>query len=144
MEYKQGAVGRVFYVRFDHDENIHQSLTAFIKEQDIRSGVVHCIGALKDIECVAGPEVTEVPPKPHWKKIPSSREVVAIATIAWSGDEPSIHLHAAMGNKDEVTVGCIRGISDVFLLIEATIIEFTGIDAVRNDDPMLGIKKVCF
>ena len=38
-----------------------------------------------------------------------------------------------------VKVGCLRGASETFLVLEAIIIEIEGIDAKREPDPVSGL-----
>ena len=54
-------------------------------------------------------------------------------------NEPKVHLHAAFGKKDSVKVGCLRENSTTFLVLEAVIMELTGINAVRELDPAIGM-----
>ena len=144
MEYKEGTLGRVFFLRFDNDEVIYEAVTRFVKEKNIKAGVIHFIGALKNTECVSGPKKTEVPPEPHWHSLHEAHEVMGVATIAWSEDVPKIHMHTAFGKGKDAFVGCIRGESDVFLVIEAIVMEIQGIDAIRAEDKELKINRLTF
>ncbi|MCX5720130.1 MAG: DNA-binding protein, partial [Nitrospirae bacterium] len=81
----------------------------------------------------------EIPPTPVWKELGESHEVLGIGTIFWQGDEPKIHFHGAFGKKDMVKVGCLREISETFLVLEAVIIEIEGISAQREFDPASGL-----
>lgn len=144
MDWTQGTVGRVFFVRFDHGENIYAALTEFVRKQNIRTGVVQCMGAVHKVQCVAGPKEDTVPPKPDWQTVDSAHEVVGMATIAWNGEKPHIHMHAALGRGADAMVGCLRGTGEVFLVIEAIIFEFQGMTVARTEDTSLGIHKVVF
>ncbi|MFC1809530.1 PPC domain-containing DNA-binding protein [Candidatus Omnitrophota bacterium] len=144
MEYSEGKLGRIFYLRFDNEEAIYDALSDFIKEKSIKAGIIHFIGALKNTECVSGPKKTEVPPEPHWHSLPEAHEVMGVATIAWTNTGPKIHVHTAFGKGKEAFVGCIRGQSDVFLVIEAIVFEIDGVTALRREDKKLGINKLMF
>ncbi|MBN1492772.1 MAG: DUF296 domain-containing protein [Candidatus Omnitrophica bacterium] len=144
MEYREGTIGRIFYVRFDNNETIYSALTEFVKEKDIHSGMIHFIGALQNTECVSGPKKTAIPPEPFWHALPEAHEVMGVATIAWDDKDPKIHLHTAFGKGKDAFVGCIRGQSNVFLVIEAIIFEIKGINAVRSEDKELKINKLSF
>jgi predicted DNA-binding protein with PD1-like motif len=54
-------------------------------------------------------------------------------------DEPKVHVHGAFGKKDMVKIGCLREQSKTFLVLEAVIMELTGIHAVREIDPAVGM-----
>jgi predicted DNA-binding protein with PD1-like motif len=144
MEFSEGKIGRVFYLRFDNNEVIYDALTKFVAEKNIRTGMIHFIGALKETECVSGPKKTAVPPEPFWHSLPEAHEVMGVATIAWDDKKPRIHMHTAFGKGKDAFVGCIRGKSNVFLVIEAIVIEIQGITAVRCEDKALGINKLVF
>jgi predicted DNA-binding protein with PD1-like motif len=45
-----------------------------------------------------------------------------------------------MGRGQTHIVGCPRGGASIFLILEVTIIEITGIDASREMDPQTGLK----
>ncbi len=61
------------------------------------------------------------------------------AVIFYQGDEPKVHLHGAFGKKDMTRVGCLRDKSKTFLVLEAVIMEITGVDAKRELDPASGL-----
>jgi predicted DNA-binding protein with PD1-like motif len=88
---------------------------------------------------VVGPEEEKMPPKPVWKDIKESHEVIGNGTIFWQENEPKIHFHGAFGKKDMVKVGCLRGASETFLVLEVIIIEIQGIDVKREFDPVSGL-----
>jgi len=94
---------------------------------------------MREGKIVVGPERDEIPPAPVWKNLGESHEVVGFGTIFYQGNEPKVHFHGAFGKKDMVKVGCLRENSSTFLVLEAVIIELSGINAVRDVDPALGL-----
>ena len=89
---------------------------------------------------VVGPLDETMPPKPDWRELKESHEIVGIGTIFWDGENPKVHLHAGFGKRDEVRLGCIREGSQTFLVLEAVIMEIEGMDgAVRALDPATGL-----
>ncbi|MFQ3574003.1 MAG: PPC domain-containing DNA-binding protein, partial [Thermodesulfovibrionales bacterium] len=80
-----------------------------------------------------------LPPKPMWREISESYEMVATGTIFWQDTEPKIHMHCAFGKKDDVKMGCLRQDTRTFLVLEAVIMEIKGINAVREFDPRFGL-----
>lgn len=134
MEYTQCNVGRVFVARFDHGNDLIDELTALIKREDIRAGLLHFVGALEKAQIVVGPEKAEVPPVPMWRDFADGREVLGMGTIFWKGDEPKIHIHSGIGRDDTINLGCIRKDAKIYLTIEAVIIELKGLSVKRQPD----------
>lgn len=139
MKYQIGKTGRIAVARFEDGENILENIADIAKKENIRRGVFHLIGGIKQGRVVVGPEEEKLPPKPVWKNIAESHEILGIGTIFPEGDEPKIHFHGAFGKKEMVKVGCLRGASETFLVIEAIITEIVGIDAKRELDQVSGL-----
>jgi len=139
MKYQTGRTGRVIVARFEDREDILDNIATIADKENIRSAVLYLVGGIRQGRVVVGPEKEELPPEPVWKEIHESHEIVGIGTIFWQGNEPRIHLHGAFGKKEMVKVGCLRGASETFLVLEAIIIEIEGIDAKRELDPVSGL-----
>lgn len=139
MEYRVGKTARVVLARFEDKEDILENITGIARRENIRSAVLYLIGGIKKGRVVVGPEEEKLPPEPVWREINESSEVVGIGTIFWEGEEPKIHFHGAFGKRDVVRVGCLRGNSETFLVLEAVIIEIEGIEARRELDPESGL-----
>lgn len=139
MKYTKGRAGRIFVARFEDREEILKNLQELALKEDIKAGVFYLLGGIRKGRIVAGPERDELPPKPIWKEIKDNNEVLGIGSIFWQGGEPKIHLHGAFGRGDSVSVGCLREAGEVFLILEAIIIEIEGIKAEREFDPGTGL-----
>jgi predicted DNA-binding protein with PD1-like motif len=140
MKYQVGRQGRVIVAKFDDGDDVLKGLVDIAKKEDIRAGILHVVGGMKSGDLVVGPEEDGVlPPKPVWKGLGESHEVIGFGTIFWHDDEPKIHFHGAFGKKDKVTVGCLRKNSGAFLILEVVIIEIDGVDARRELDPEIGL-----
>jgi len=139
MKYQVGEIGRVIVARFEDREDALKNIADIAKKENIRSAVFYLIGGLRQGRVVVGPEKEELPPKPVWKEIKESHEVLGIGTIFWQEDEPKIHFHGAFGKKDMIKVGCLRETSETFLVIEAIIIEIEGVTARREFDQASGL-----
>lgn len=139
MKYKAGRTGRVFVARFEDKEDIISNLQDIARKENIRSGVFYLIGGVRKGKIVTGPKEDKLPPEPLWKEINEPSEVIALGTIFWQKDEPRIHLHGAFGKGDKVSVGCLRESGEVFLILEAIIMEIEGIKAERVPDPSTGL-----
>ncbi len=131
MEYQCGRPGRVFYVRFDHGEDLLAKLQELCQQENIRCGWVQLFGGLLDTELVTGPQEPVMPPEPVWQRLDDSREVLGTGSIFWDAEEPKIHLHGALGHHGQTVTGCIRKRAQIYLLIEALLIEISGIQVNR-------------
>lgn len=144
MQYSEGKVGRVFLVRFDHKEDFLESLHNFVTDKDVRSGTVQFLGALNDARLVTGPKEPVVPPEPNFETIGGGWEIFGFATILADDGEPSIHLHASVGRGRQTLTGCLREHAEIYLVVEAVITEFIGMDARRKLDEKTGLNLPCF
>src|SRR4030042_4510425 len=139
MKYQVGKTGRVVVARFEDGEDALENINGIAKRENIRSAVFYLIGGIRQGRVVVGPEKEELPPKPVWKEIKESHEVLGLGTIFWQENEPKIHFHGAFGKKDMVKVGCLRETSETFLVLETVIMELEGIDARREFDQASGL-----
>ena len=139
MKYQSGHIGRVVVARFEDGEDILSNIIEIAKKENIKNAVLYLVGGVKKGRIVVGPEKEELPPKPVWREIQESHEVLAIGTIFCHEDEPKIHLHGTFGKRDTVHVGCLRETSETFLVIEAILLEIKGIDARRAFDETTGL-----
>lgn len=139
MRYRVGQIGRVIAMRLEDGDDAIASITNMAKEEGIRSAVFYLLGGLRNARVVVGPEKEEMPPVPEWREIEESHEIIGIGTVFYQEGEPKVHLHAALGKRDNVKVGCVREKSETFLVLEAVIFELSGINAVREFDPATGL-----
>lgn len=139
MKYQIGKTGRVVIARFGDKEDILGNINDLAKKENIRNAIFFLLGGISKGRIVVGPEKEEIPPKPVWRELEESHEVLGTGTIFWDSEEPKVHFHGAFGKRDMVKVGCLREISETFLILEAVILELEGIDARRRFDPSSGL-----
>ncbi|WP_094227280.1 PPC domain-containing DNA-binding protein [Methanolobus psychrotolerans] len=144
MQYKKGNIGRVFTVRLDHGDDILSELEGLAVLEDIRSAMFIMIGAVKEAHLVVGPKTNDVPPDPRWIQINDAHELIGIGNIFREEGKPKIHLHSAAGRGESVKAGCLRGKSEVFMVVEIFIMEISGICASRVFDSKRGFAPVVF
>ncbi len=138
MEYAEGKPGRIFTLRIDNEEDLLKTLSAFIKDKKIDSGVIFFLGALKRAKLVTGPKEAVLPPVPNEIIISGGHEIIGIGTVYKSENGPSLHIHTSAGRKEETLTGCLREFAEVYLVAEVVILEFENIFAQRIFDPKLG------
>ena len=131
MDYRKGTIGRVFAVRFDEGDLFLEGLLKTISEEKITSGWFHVLGGLREADVVTGPREPVMPPEPVWSEVRGARETMGTGSIFWDGDEPKIHLHAALGHHGDTLTACVRKGTKVYLVLEVVIFEIDGINASR-------------
>ncbi|PKM38948.1 MAG: DNA-binding protein [Firmicutes bacterium HGW-Firmicutes-8] len=142
MKYKQGAIGRVFVAKIEHGEDLLAELKSLAVKENIRSAWMFIIGAVKSASLVTGPRDCSVPPEPVWRRFTDGREILGAGTVFWDETEPVLHIHSAVGKGDLSLTGCLREQTETYLVVEAVILEISGIDASRALDPVLGVKAL--
>lgn len=140
MRYKAGTVGRVVLARFDHGEPVVPALTGLCEKEGISSGWFFLFGAIRKGRLVAGPREASLPPVPVWEEFADPFEIVGMGSIAGGDGPPSIHLHSSLGRGREVLTGCIRKEGEAFIVVEAMILEVSGVRATRSPDERSGLE----
>jgi uncharacterized protein len=134
MQYSEGQLGRVFVVRIDDGEDMLVSLRQFILDKGIQAGSITFLGALMNGRMVTGPEEPVIPPVPHFVMFEGGWEVFGVGTIYPGEGGPHVHYHASVGRSGHALTGCLREKATTYLIIEAVIMEFTGLKARREID----------
>jgi predicted DNA-binding protein with PD1-like motif len=134
MQYSEGNLGRVFVLRIDDGEDLIESLKKFVRAKEIESCMALFIGALKEGRAVTGPQLPTIPPVPHWEEYKDGWEVFGMATIYPSAEGPRLHIHSTIGKGREALLGCIREKAGVYLVVEAVLFEFMGLNVRREWD----------
>lgn len=144
MEYAKGSIGRVFTVRMDHGDDLLYELESLAQKEDIRSAVFVLLGAVKEMNLVVGPKESKVPPETQWVNLNEVHEIIGVGNIFLEENRPKIHLHSAAGRGTAPVVGCLRGKSEIFMVVEVFIMELTGISAFRSFDESRGFAPITF
>lgn len=131
MDYRTGSIGRVLSIRFDHGDDLLEGLKEIILKEKIRSGWFQILGGVIQAGVVTGPKEPTMPPDPVWREVDEAREVLGSGSVHMDGEEPRIHLHAAMGHHGDTLTACIRKNTKVYLILEVILFELKGIDASR-------------
>ncbi len=143
MQYAAGRPGRIFYIKFDHGEDLLSGLQSFIRTQAISSGIIHLIGAIGEGSLVAGSQEETIPPDQLWRDLTGVHDLIGTGMIRAGPDGPKVHFHASAGRGDSALTGCFRDGVRVYLLIEAVIIEFSGISVYEITDEKSGLPLPC-
>lgn len=144
MQYSEGQVGRVFTVRIDDGEDFIKEIQRFVTAMNIRSGMIHFLGAVRSAKIVTGPKEPVIPPVPRREEVLGGWEVFGFATIYPGEEGPSIHIHTAAGRGIRSLAGCLREKAEVYIVVEAVITEFVGIVAKQTLDGKTGVDLPVF
>jgi len=131
MDYRTGFIGRVLMIRLDHGDDLLENLKEIVVKETIKSAWFQILGGVRQAGVVTGPKQPVMPPEPVWRDVDEAREVVGSGSIFMDGEEPRIHLHAAMGHHGDTLTACIRKNTKVYLVLEVILFELSGIDADR-------------
>ncbi|MGP8321329.1 MAG: PPC domain-containing DNA-binding protein [Methanosarcinaceae archaeon] len=144
MEYTKGTIGRVFVARVDHGDDLLIELEKLAKIENIESAMFVLIGAVRKAKLVTGPKESSIPPDIMWTEYNDVHEIVGVGNIFPENGNPKIHLHTAVGRGESAKVGCMRGDSETFMVLEVFILEISGILASRVFDSTMGFAPVQF
>lgn len=144
MQYSEGQVGRVFTVRVDDGEDLIREIRRFVAAMNIQSGMVHFLGAVRTATLATGPKEPVLPPAPRREEIFGGWELLGLATIHPGEDGPSLHIHATAGRGIRSLTGCLRDKAEVYIVVEAIIMEFVGIGSRRLPDGKTGVDLPVF
>lgn len=145
MEYRIGRIGRIVVARGFEGEDLHQELESLARREKIVSATVMVIGGLRKGSLVVGPTEPTGPIEPQWVSFDDARELLAVGTLfPDEQDQPTLHLHAAIGRGENPLVGCPRGQATVFCVAEAVLLEIRGVRARRELDPATGLRLLRF
>jgi len=137
MKYSQAELGRVFVLRLENGEVIHEVIEGFAREHSIASGVVIVVGgAGKGSRLVVGPKNPDARViEPMELLLHSSHEIVGTGTIfPNSSGDPISHVHIAAGRRRWARAGCIRKGVRAWLVAEVVIFELVNSQAKRIAD----------
>ncbi len=143
MKYAEARQGRVFILRLEDGEIVHEVIENFAAEQGIKAASVVVIGGADDgSRLVVGPEQDRgLPLNPMELALQNAHEVAGTGTL-FPDDQgvPLLHMHMACGRKDQTVTGCIRAGVKVWHVMEVIIFELLDTDAKRVEEDPLGIK----
>lgn len=139
MEYATGKTGRIIAARLFEGEDLYESVQKIAEAENIKSAAVFITGGFRKASVVVGPKQETPKIVGNFRDFDGPGEVLGVGTIYWDEEGPKLHIHTAIGKKDEVLVGCPRGGAKTFLILEVTIIEIEGLKAGRKLDENTGL-----
>jgi len=132
MDYAVGTIGRIFTIRFDDGDDFLTGLADLAAKENVKAGWFNIIGGLRQAEVVTGPQAAVMPPEPVWAKVDEAKEVIGVGSIFRDENNlPKVHLHSALGHHGNTMTVCVRKKTATYLILEAYLVEITGINATR-------------
>ncbi len=143
MKYSEAKQGRVFIIRLEDGEIVHEVLEQFAVDHGIRAASLIVVGGADDgSRLVVGPlEDRGLPLVPMQAELQNVHEVAGTGTIFCDEEgTPLLHMHMACGRKEETVTGCIREGVKVWRVMEVIIHELLDTSAKRLVEAPLDLK----
>ncbi|MFC1672380.1 PPC domain-containing DNA-binding protein [Planctomycetota bacterium] len=141
MRYSQAEQGRVFVIRLEDGDIIHEEIERFAREKSITGAALIVIGgADQGSTLIVGPEQGRAEPVvPMEHVLDNVHEIAGTGTIFPNEQgEPVLHMHAACGRNTSTITGCVRKGVKTWHVLEVVLFELVGTDAVRRLDSTTG------
>ena len=143
MKYSEAKQGRIFVIRLEDGDIVHEEIERFAREKSIRAaGLIIVGGADQESKFVVGPKegrATPVVPMEHI--LDEVHEIAGVGTL-FPDDEgnPVLHMHMACGRKSSTITGCIREGVRVWHVMEVILFELADTTGIRTHDSETGFK----
>jgi len=141
MRHSECSEGRVFILRLEEGEILHEAVESFASDNGISSATVIAVGgADAGSKLTVGPEVpVSSPVVPTHHVLNAPHELTGTGTIFHdAGGRPVMHMHCSCGRGNSSITGCVRSGVKVWLVMEVVITELTGCRAKRLPDERSG------
>jgi predicted DNA-binding protein with PD1-like motif len=143
MKFSEANPGRIFVIRMEDGDIIHEAIENFSREQHIRAAALVVLGGADcGSKVVVGPEAGRAKPiVPIQHILDNVHEASGVGTLF--PDEqgnPVLHMHMAFGRQSETVTGCIRTGVKVWHVMEIVLIELTNTTGKRIIDAETGFK----
>lgn len=141
MKYSEAKSGRVFVLRLEDGDVVHEVIESFARKQGIMAASMIVLGgADAGSTIVTGPEQGRAP-----IIVPKTRVLDNVHEVAGTGtlfpDEagtPVLHLHMACGRGGSTITGCVRNGVRVWHVMEVILYELLDSTGKRKKDRATG------
>jgi predicted DNA-binding protein with PD1-like motif len=143
MKFSQARQGRVFILRLEDGEIVHEVIEQFAVDQKITAAALTILGGADDgSKLVVGPlDDRLLPLHPMERVLEHAHEVSGTGTLFPDAEgRPLLHMHMACGRQGETITGCIRSGVKVWRVMEVIIFELLDTPARRLVEEPLGLK----
>lgn len=135
MKYSQAKQGRVFIIRLEDGEIVHEIVERFATEHGINAAALLIIGgADSGSTLVVGPEESKARPvAPMELILDNVHEIVGVGTIfPDENGHPVLHMHITCGRSKKAVAGCVRRGVKIWQVAEVILFELLDTRAVRK------------
>ena len=143
MKHSEAKPGRIFVLRLEDGDILHESIEAFAREHKIHAAALIVLGgADAESKLVVGPEKGRGQPiRPLEQVLGNVYEVTGTGTIFPDANgQPVLHMHIASGRNRETVTGCVRRGVKVWQVMEVVLWELTKTTAQRRLDSATGFE----
>ncbi|HBC87309.1 MAG TPA: DUF296 domain-containing protein [Lentisphaeria bacterium] len=143
MKYSQAKPGRIFVIRLEDGEILHERIESFAQKMKIRSAALIVLGgADRNSKLVTGPAKSRAKKIiPMETLLVDAHEITGTGTIfPDSKGKPILHMHVSCGRKKSSITGCVRRGVKVWYVMEVVLWELTGSPARRLLDKTTGFE----
>ena len=143
MKYAEAGAGRIFVIRLEDGDIVHEVIEKFARELDIKAAALIVLGGADlDSKLVVGPEKGRAKPLHPMEHILENVHEVAGTGTLFPDDQgnPILHMHMACGRESSTVTGCIRTGVKVWHVMEVILFELIDTTGRRLVDPETGFK----
>lgn len=144
MKFSEAKPGRVFILRLEDGEIVHETIERFAADHGITHAAVTMHGGGDSGSVlVTGPREDRSPPPiaPQTAALAGVHEVVGTGTLfPDQHGNPILHVHLACGRGESTVTGCIRTGVKTWHVLEVVLVELTGCTARRLPDAATGFE----
>jgi predicted DNA-binding protein with PD1-like motif len=141
MKYSEAKQGRIFVIRLEDGDIIHETIEQFAQEHSISCAYLTALGGIdRDSKLVCGPEDGRSETiLPNLINIRNVHEVSGTGTIfPDEKGKPSLHMHLACGRYETTKTGCVRPGVKTWHILEVILVELVNCSAKRLPDKAIG------
>ena len=143
MKYSEAKQGRIFVVRLEDGDVVHEEIERFARDMSIKAASLIIIGGADEgSRLVVGPEhgrAKQVTPMEHI--LDGAHEIAGTGTIFPNENgQPVLHMHIACGRKASTVTGCVRKGVKVWHVMEVILFELVDFSASRAYDTTTGFE----
>ena len=143
MRYSEAKQGRVFVMRLEDGDVLHEEIEALARRESVRAAALIAVGgANAESRLVVGPsDLDERPIQPMEQVLNGVHEIAGTGTLFPDEDgNPLVHMHAACGRADHTVTGCVRRGVRVWQVMEVIVFELLDCRGVRRYEESLGFQ----
>lgn len=143
MKYTEARYGRVFVIRLEDGEILHEEIERFAHKKSVHAAFLIVLGGADEgSKLVVGPLKGRSATIVSMESVLSEPyEIVGTGTLFPNSKGKSIlHMHVACGRKKRTQTGCVRKGVKVWHVMELILVELIGIHSKRILDKKTGFE----